>query len=115
MIRNWTKPGEAKGEAVRWGWRFWMVQVITFSRLLLSVAVPFIGVSCRPAVTLGVYLVAIASDLADGALARRWQCATRGGDWLDALADRMLTTMSGVYGLLIGSSTMACSLIIARD
>ena len=107
--------GGMKGESVTWDWRFWMVQFITLCRLVLSIAFPFVGLTCRPETALGVYVVAIASDLADGALARRWKCATRGGDWLDAFADRMLTTMSGAYGFLIGAPTLACSLIIARD
>ena len=92
-----------------------MVQSLTAIRLVLAIAFPVVGVMAPTRIALVVYLAAIGTDLADGALARRWWCATRGGDWFDAFSDRMLTTMSGVYGLLIGSSTLACSLIIARD
>jgi phosphatidylglycerophosphate synthase len=92
-----------------------MVQIITTIRLILSIFFPLIGVVAEPRVVLLVYIATIATDIADGALARHWKCATRGGDWFDAFADRMLTTMSGVYGLLNGGSTLACSLIIARD
>jgi phosphatidylglycerophosphate synthase len=102
-------------ESIVWNWRFWMVQLITTIRLILSIAFPLVGITATARVTLLVYLAAIITDIADGALARRWKCATRGGDWFDAFADRMLTTMSGAYGLLIGGSALACSLIISRD
>jgi phosphatidylglycerophosphate synthase len=100
---------------ITWNRRFWMVQLITTARLILSVVFPLVAVKTTTGTTLLVYLAAMATDLADGALARHWNCATRGGDWFDAFSDRMLTTMSGVYGLLVGGPTLACSLIIARD
>jgi phosphatidylglycerophosphate synthase len=102
-------------ESIVWNERFWMVQLITASRLILSMVFPFIATTAAPRIAVFVYLAAIATDVADGALARYWRCATRGGDWFDAFADRMLTTMSGVYGLLVGGAPLACSLIIGRD
>jgi phosphatidylglycerophosphate synthase len=102
-------------EFVVWDRRFWMVQVITTLRLVLAIAFPVVGSLTSARVALLVYAAALATDVADGALARYWKCATRGGDWFDAFADRMLTTMSAVYGLLIGGSTLPCSLVIARD
>ncbi len=102
-------------DVIRWGARFWMVQVLTAVRLVLAIAFPAVATGASSSSALIVYVVALGTDLADGALARRWRCATRGGDWFDAFADRMLTTMSGVYGLLIGAPAVACSLIVARD
>jgi phosphatidylglycerophosphate synthase len=92
-----------------------MVQLLTALRLVLAIAFPALALTAPAGIVILVYLAGIGTDLADGALARHWRCATRGGDWFDAFADRMLTTMSGVYGALIGASTLACSAIIARD
>jgi phosphatidylglycerophosphate synthase len=92
-----------------------MVQLLTAIRLILAIVFPAVGLTAPARIVILVYLAGIATDLADGSLARHWRCATRGGDWFDAFADRMLTTMSGVYGTLIGASTLACSAIIARD
>jgi phosphatidylglycerophosphate synthase len=92
-----------------------MVQALTGLRLILSIALPVTALGLSARATFFVYLAAMTTDIIDGALARHWQCATRGGDWFDAFADRMLTTMSAVYGLVVGAATLPCSLIIARD
>jgi phosphatidylglycerophosphate synthase len=100
---------------VAWDRRFWMVQLITAARVVLAVAFPAIAVTFSPFVSLAVYVTALITDLADGALARHWNRATRGGDWFDAFADRLVTTMSAVYGFFAGAPILACSLIVARD
>ncbi|HEX6642683.1 MAG TPA: CDP-alcohol phosphatidyltransferase family protein [Thermoanaerobaculia bacterium] len=109
-----TSPA-MRQEEVSWDRRFWLVQAITAARVILSVALPSSAATCQPAVVLSIYVIALLTDIADGALARRWNRATRGGDWFDTCADRLLTTMSGIYGLLIGAPVLACSLIVARD
>jgi len=92
-----------------------MVQLITAARVVLAVAFPYLAVRCSPFVALLIYMTALFTDVADGGLARHWNRATRGGDWFDSFADRLLTTMSAIYGLVAGAPVLACSLIVARD
>jgi cardiolipin synthase len=65
---------------------------------LRIVAMPFIALavlSGRHVAALALFLAAGITDLVDGALARRLNCATQAGAYLDPVADKVL--LGGVY------------------
>ena len=61
---------------------------LTFSRLLIAIAFPFLTHS--PSLALCAYAVAIATDMADGAVARRMGQDSHTGAVLDGWVDKIL-------------------------
>lgn len=90
--------------------------LVTFLRLLL---VPFVIqaiLNGRHTLALALFACAAATDVLDGALARRFGLATQTGAWLDPIADKCL--LSGVFLALAGARIVPWWLVIvvfARD
>ncbi|MEC9390060.1 MAG: CDP-alcohol phosphatidyltransferase family protein [Myxococcota bacterium] len=61
---------------------------LTISRLLIAIAFPFL--THEPTVALSAYLAAIATDIADGAIARRRGQTSHTGAVLDGWVDKIL-------------------------
>jgi cardiolipin synthase len=69
--------------------------LLTLLRLLLTPLVIWAVCGGRHSLALGVFAAAAATDVLDGALARRFHSVTRVGAYLDPVADKVL--LSGVY------------------
>ncbi|MFC1721598.1 CDP-alcohol phosphatidyltransferase family protein [Patescibacteria group bacterium] len=88
----------------RLGWRFWLVQVLTYIRLPLMLIWGFIILVCFwrlhriPAdwfyITLVIMIVAAVTDLLDGWLARLFGVTTRLGAYGDPVMDKVYYTDS---------------------
>ncbi len=74
---------------------FNLPNLITISRVLASLAIPFLLISSSPDLRLFAFIlfaVAAATDWLDGYLARRFDAVTSAGRILDPIADKLLIT-----------------------
>ncbi len=74
---------------------FNLPNLITISRVLASLAIPFLLISLSPDLRLFAFIlfsVAAATDWLDGYLARRFDAVTSAGRILDPIADKLLIT-----------------------
>src|SRR5437763_7277684 len=95
--------------------RLLVVQIVTTARLLAALS--FASVALIPqahTLAIALYIAAIASDIVDGFLARRFLCATRFGEHYDGFADNALDTVSTLYLAIQGASFVACALVLIR-
>src|SRR5579863_4103349 len=65
--------------------------------------------------SIGIYCYGSLSDFLDGALARRWACATRIGGAIDLFADKSLTIASLLYIVARGMPIVPCEILLARE
>jgi cardiolipin synthase len=71
---------------------------LTALRLVLAIAFPFLAHD--PQIALGTYLVAVATDIGDGAVARRMNQASHTGAVLDGWVDKILH-INGAWSLTL--------------
>jgi len=96
-------------------WQFMVVQLLTTLRV--AAAMLFACVALIPGahpIALGLYALALASDLADGYFARRLHCRSRFGEHYDGFADKAVDIVSVVYNAVQGAPVVACALILIR-
>lgn len=79
--------------------------------LFASLAFQSISVHCVSA----IYIIAMASDLCDGFLARRLKAVTYFGKVLDLVSDKSLTIVSLLYAAARGISLLPLALIAVRE
>lgn len=92
------------------------VQALTVSRVAASLG--FVSVALLPSCTIPsivLFCLAQASDLADGALARRWGLTTSAGASLDAFADKSLSAASALFAVAVGMPAAPCLMVLIRD
>ncbi len=90
--------------------------LLTLSRLLMSVPLAYYLFHERIAVALGILLAAGITDLLDGLIAREFHLRTTLGSWLDPAADKvMITTVLVTLTIMREVPIWFCVLTIARD
>jgi cardiolipin synthase (CMP-forming) len=94
----------------------WVPNALTLSRLFLAIPVTMFLFADRPGVALFLLLVAAATDLLDGFLARNFNLRTVIGSWLDPAADKVLiTTVLITFTVKQELPVWFCVLTVARD
>lgn len=94
----------------------WLVQALSLSRLLGGLIFASLAFQDFPlALIASIYAVAAASDLVDGALARRLRAESHFGRVLDLVSDKSLTIVSLLYASARGVDVLPLSLIAVRE
>ena len=96
--------------------RVWIVQLTTASRL--CAALVFVALAFQPVprvVLIGLYCIAIATDVFDGYLARSLKVVTYVGRVLDLISDKSLTIISLLYAAACGINLLPLALIGSRE
>jgi CDP-diacylglycerol--glycerol-3-phosphate 3-phosphatidyltransferase len=94
----------------------WLATAVTATRGLLGPVVAWLVVHDHGVLAFEVFVFAICTDFVDGWVARRWGSPPGLGDWLDPVADKVLTTCAwvalGVHGW---APVWLCALTVVRD
>jgi len=96
--------------------KIWIVELTTASRLCAGLV--FASLAFQPVprgILIALYVIAIASDLLDGYLARRLKVVTYLGRVLDLVSDKSLTIISLLYAAACGISMLPLALIGSRE
>ena len=96
--------------AIRW------VQAISLSRLAAGIVFAALAFQLIPVEFIAaLYLVAVARDLPDGSLARRFEAQTHFGKVADLVSDKSLTIVSLLYAAARGIDLLPLSLVATRE
>ena len=95
--------------------RIFTVQSITIARLLLGIVFAVLAFQIPLALSAGIYGLAAATDLIDGAVARRLDAKSELGSVLDLISDKSLTIISVLYAAVRGIDLGPLAVIAARD
>lgn len=100
-------------------WReglIWLPNLISLLRLLAVPIMVLLMLEAAYSWAFWLFLAAGLSDALDGFVARRWKLATRLGDYLDPLADKvLLIAMYITLGYLGEIGTWLVILVVSRD
>jgi phosphatidylglycerophosphate synthase len=92
-----------------------VVQGITASRAAMAVVLVYTSFRGTPAYACLLFAVMLVSDVCDGVAARALRVTSRGGAWLDTLADRCVAVSCVLIGLQAGISPVIAVLFLARE
>ena len=95
--------------------RILVVQLTTTARPVAALA--FASIALIPdlhVIALATYLVALVTDLADGALARSLRAESRFGSYYDGFADKSLDVVSLLFLAVRGGSLVAAAVVMMR-
>jgi phosphatidylglycerophosphate synthase len=96
--------------------KYILIQSITLMRSIASLAFVSVALIQEYAfISLSLYLVALASDLVDGTLARNWNLTSRIGATFDGFADKCITAASLLFAIAIGMPATPCLFVLTRD
>ena len=93
-----------------------LANLLTVSRLALAPLVIRAILNGQHTQALALFALAAVTDVLDGAAARRWGLATKGGAYLDPVADKVL--VSGVFLALAGANLVPwwfVAMVLGRD
>ena len=96
--------------------KVWIVELTTVSRLCAALIFASLAFQTIPhGILIGLYSVAILSDLLDGYLARNLKVVTYLGRVLDLVSDKSLTIISLLYAAACGVNLFPLALIGSRE
>ena len=94
----------------------YLPNMLSALRLLAAPLAAFLILHFHDSAALAVFVLAGASDAADGFIARRWGVVSRSGAWLDPAADKLLMLACFVALWRIGAAPLWLTvLVIGRD